>query len=350
MYTAPEKEACHSNHGCASLHHHGVLHIDGGVLAEGEALGAIQRVRIGTSGIVGDQIGDFDSSAIGHTGGTAAGDLAIHRQSTTVSHLHRAIADDLCVIAGGLALGMLVGGMLYAAHNKGTVHRQGLVWGNSQLTEGLPGCNGRTGACSRSHLISGFIAGTEGHHQRHIRRDDQILGNSRILGQKHRVAGACFLHHRRKLAQLTLVHVPRLVIAGRLVKLGNQRYPLFGHAGIGVLQRQQLVAAVKPAVELAAVFGLSGVGLLGALRNRLIQVVTADGAVFRLVRCDAYRHVSAGQVDILDPRGVFAVKLIHFIIIPKTEINGLTCFKRNTSRLPSGFTGVIDGLFCINCV
>ena len=113
-----------------------------------------------------------------------------------------------------------------------------------------------------------------GHHQRHTRRDDQILGNSRILGQKHRVAGACSLHHRRKLAPLVRVHVPRLVIA----KLGNQRYPRFGHAGIGVLPRQQLVAAVKPAVELAAIFGRGGVGLLGTFRNRLIQVVTADGA------------------------------------------------------------------------
>ena len=237
MYTAPEKEACHSNHGCASLHHHGVLHIDGGVLAEGEALGAIQRVRIGTSGIVGDQIGDLDSSAIGHTGGTAAGDLAIHRQSTTVSHLHCAIADDFRVIAGGLTLGILILRVLYASHNQGTVHRQGLACFHGQLAESIPGCNGGTGAAGRSHLIAGFVAGTEGYHQPHTRRDDQILGNSRILGQKHRVAGACCPHHSRKLAQLALVHVPRLVIAGRLVKLGNQRYPLFGHAGIGVLQR-----------------------------------------------------------------------------------------------------------------
>ena len=293
MYTAPEKEACHSNHGCASLHHHGVLHIDGGVLAEGKALGAIQRVRIGTSGIVGDQIGDLDSSAIGHTGGTAASDLAIHRQSTTVSHLHRAIADDLRVIAGGLTLGILILRVLYASHNQGTVHRQGLACFHGQLTESIPGGDGRAGACSRSHLISGFIAGAEGHHQRHTRGDGQIGRKSRIFGQKHRVTRTCCPHHSRKLAQLALVHVPRLVIAGRLVKLGNQRYSLFGHAGIGVLQREQLVAAVKPAVELAAVLSLGGVGLLGTLRNRLIQVVTADGAVFRLVRCDAYRHVSA---------------------------------------------------------
>ena len=222
MYTAPEKEACHSNHGCASLHHHGVLHIDGGVLAEGEALGAIQLVRIGTSGIVGDQIGDLDSSAIGHTGGTAAGDLAIHRQSTTVSHLHCAIADDFRVIAGGLTLGILILRVLYAAHNQGTVHRQGLACFHGQLTESIPGCNGRTGACSRSHLISGFITGTEGHHQRHALRNNGIGGNSRILQQKHYVAGACRLRYSRKLAQLALIDIPRCKIFFCLIKLGRK--------------------------------------------------------------------------------------------------------------------------------
>ena len=176
------------------------------------------------------------------------------------------------------------------------------------------------------------------HHQRHTRGDGQIGRNSRILGQKHRVAGACCLHHRRKLAQLTLIDIPRCKIFFCLIKLGNQRYPLFGHAGIGVLQRQQLVAAVKPAVELAAVLSRGGVGLLGALRNRLIQFVTADGAVLRLVRCDAYRHAfTAGQENIPDPRGVFASK--SFVttprrIIAKQEIDDISSTHRNGKCLP----------------
>ena len=231
-------------------------------------------------------------------------------------------------------MGILILRVLYASHNQGTVHRQGLACFHGQLTESIPGCNGRTGACSRSHLIAGFIAGTEGHHQRHALTNNGIVGNSRILQQEHRVAGACSLHHRRKLAHLARVHVPRLVIA----KLGNQPYPLFGHAGIGVLPRQQLAAAaVKPAVELAAVLSRGGVGLLGALRNRLIQAATADGAVFRLVRCDAYRHAfTAGQENIPDPRGVFASEsfTIPRRIIAKQEINGFSDIHRNGKCLP----------------
>ena len=282
--------------------------------------------------------------------------------------VHRAAAPDVdgaVVYHAAIAavdVIIIVTGVLTADHridHQRTIDRQRLAAFNGegavQCTFPAPflayaGAAGRLAhRCFSADRVIPPVILRAGYHQRHARGDGQIGRKGRVPGQKHRVAGACRLHHSRKLTQLTLVHVPRLVIAGRLVKLGNQRCPRFGHAGIGILPRQQVVAAVKPAVELAAVLSRGGVGLLGALRNRLIQVVTADGAVFRLVRCDAYRHIFAGQVDILDPRGVFAVKLIHFII-PKAEINGLTCFKRNTSRLPSGFTGVIDGLFCINCI
>ena len=295
---APEVKAGHADDGRAALHHHGVLHIDGGVLAKGEALSVIQRFRIGTSGIVGDQIGDLCGSAVDHTGGAAAGDLAVYRQGAACGHLHRAIADDLCVIAGSLALGILVGGMLHAAHDEGTVHRQGLACGNGQLAEGRPSGNGGTGACGCSLLIASFIAGAEGYHQRHAGRDRKILRNRRILQQDHRFAFAVFRRRKCRFQRRIEGHANTGEIGpcGREVR--RYRNIIGSIEGVSLIHGNRL-AIYLPTVE-ATAFSRSGRQRdRGACGN--FSDIAGHSAVCFIVGHRCNRHIAAHDLQI--PQG-----------------------------------------------
>ena len=195
-------------------------------------------------------------------------------------------------------MGILVGGMLHAAHDEGTVHRQGLACGNGQLAEGRPSGNGGTGACGCSLLIASFIAGAEGYHQRHAGRDRKILRNRRILQQDHRFAFAVFRRRKCRFQRRIEGHANTGEIGPLWSKERSKRDVLRRCKGVNRIQRNGR-SVYLPAVEGAALLRSSRQRDRGACGN--FSDIAGHSAVCFIVGHRCNRHIAAHDLQI--PQG-----------------------------------------------